>query len=244
MGIESCFSGHGPLGFSLFFTDGPLFTCPKGDRTLLETYALDLSSLRLIVADSSNSYSARSKILSPRDCLNDTTCKETLGLTRSVAALARADDQKRTWLLVHVPIFAVDWDLKEGPNVAESSAMLLSAWRTEPATDLDAIVSGDRHLFQIVARDSGRPLQLTSGAGGVNLDGGHAADDGTGNPQQEWQFDVGGTPPDEWKGCNYRSHGYAIAKRDTGYAFRFVPLQPAYVKKGAASKEICEGFAK
>lgn len=236
--------GQAPLGFYLFFAQDEGVDCLiDGDQDnpdnneLLPTYAVDLGNEhRLIVADSSIAYEpSRSPKCSTKDA-----CEALEALKGAFATAGRLAKNKGTvWLATHVPPFALEWEDGK-PVFPESSAMMLGLWREPSVKGVNVILSGDRHLFQVLKGKGDRPHQVTVGTGGVNLD---PTPDGEGkehiSPPPEahgWLEDDQNSPA---KACSYQSFGYLIAKRgDSGYDMAFHP----YGQKPGSSDRPCADY--
>jgi len=188
---ERCSSDSYPRGFYLLFGDGPAMAC-NSTSELSKPYAIDLSKqLRLIVADSAAAY-AREGVESPAfvsecgtrgqlilDPDEAKVCAAVMDVLRGVRHLVPPSLSARTsggdtairqqvWLATHVPVFG--FERHNGIDVIPSpTAMMLAAWRGVKISGIDLIVSGDRHLYQVVKTKS-EPRQVSVGTGGVLLD--------------------------------------------------------------------------
>lgn len=243
--------GQTPHGFFLFFGLGDVETCKKNDD-LRDSYALDLPKNHLlIVADSSKAFEPNvQKALDPTSENNGN-----LGsIGDMVAGLGRLASAKREtiWLTTHVPVFALEHcevkkgdiagNMKDGATKCiksttdlfkadspESSAHMFAAWQNASVEGIDAIISGDRHVFQIV-QSTGNPLQITVGTGGVNLDLAPLTKKENFNCLSKDNIEL----PDEnmvsetlksWEHCSNKQWGYATAKRNgENYKFTFKPI--------------------
>ena len=115
----------------------------------------------------------------------------------------------------------------EFPN---TSAMMRAAWEAAweemAIEDVDEILAGDLHLFQVVKADKRYPRQITVGTGGVDLDPVPLGDYETKKCQPESEaarkeIKVG-TAPDfatGWSMCSTRTHGYLLAEKTKGGIF-------------------------
>lgn len=250
--------GDAPNGFSLFFgiTDARHCDSHKGaepppDQAVTETYGLDLSNdLRLIVADSATAFALdcfialnkgnnwKAKCAEALDGkiseADNTSFQEMSQVLRQVASLAKDTGKRKHWLVTHVPVFAVDHtDKKNGKAEAKNfipptTVMMLAAWRDVKVAGINTIVSGDRHLFQLVEEDGG-PLQVIVGTGGVDLDPLPFEKSPCTTQNDIVGIDSVTVPPAKkpWKLCSYREWGYVVAERNgQKYDFKFKRVTP------------------
>ncbi|WP_299615336.1 metallophosphoesterase [Pelagibius sp.] len=235
---EGC-GGDAPRGWLLFFDyrpgDGGTDTCASTDRAhLVPSYALDLpNGRRLIVTDSSNAFAAeRARALgsncgsigseeaqnseSRLDPKDQPGCERFTRQFEHVEYLA--SDTGLDWLITHVPVFAVE-KAHEAKWAPKSSAMMLAASRSVGAdgeTGVDLVLSGDRHLLQIVQPEEIDVAQVTIGTGGVNLDPVPGQLKGTEQSMGSWDV------------CTDARHGMVWATLTAGnYRFAFQPLGPS-----------------
>ncbi len=246
--------GQAPHGYYLFFGLGDVKAC-KEDDDLDATYALDLSQgHRLIVADSATAYQPDVQNALTAPIGGEGVSSEIKNVFGHIGLWAKEQEAKTVWLTTHVPVFALEKceELKKdstkcrkepGKKFAadspESSAMMYAAWRTARVEKINTIISGDRHLFQLV-NPPGEPFQVTVGTGGVNLDPAPftqerddfclSADLSAENDMSLLDdADVSETLK-SWKHCSNESWGYAVAERNgrngRKYEFRFKPVTP------------------
>ena len=100
-----------------------------------------------------------------------------------------------------------------------------AAWKETPIENLDEILAGDLHLFQVVKADERYPRQITVGTGGVNLDPFPLKDYETKDcqPGAALKEIEDGTAPDfatGWHMCSTWAHGYLLAEKTNGVTFK------------------------
>lgn len=154
--------------------------------------------------------------------------------------LATVTENRKVWAAMHVPVLGVDVEAdaaspsKDKHFQPYSTTMTWKAWQSvaqrlaKKATDrgygprTSVVISGDRHLFQVVPPQHGLPQQLTVGTGGVNLDplpfrvqvDAVEAD----FPRASTQAQPG------WGGCSYKDHGFLVADPAGPHVFAFHSL--------------------
>jgi hypothetical protein len=84
---------------------------------------------------------------------------------KSLAALASGP----TWLLQHRPIWSASGTIGGNKTLAAAAAGLLSA-------NIELILSGHHHIFQVLNYDGDLPVQIVSGHGGDLLNLGPSSD--------------------------------------------------------------------
>jgi len=238
--------GQAPHGYYLFFGLGKVRACDDdnshrkkkdtGDAELEDTYALDLSQgHRLIVVDNSTAFmpDVDAAVAAPIATRID-----------HVRRLAEGLEDQTVWLTGHVPVFALESEDDStscaspsgkdcGAVSPKSSAMMYAAWPKSGIPGLDAIISGDRHLFQIIQPDANNDLlQITVGTAGVNLD--PAPLTPPSNKTCRAPKDLRAIDPASnvtatiktWRHCSNQSWGYLLAQRNGGgYEFEFQPYR-------------------
>lgn len=130
-------------------------------------------------------------------------------------------------------------DLKDEDNecVTEpaSSSMMRKVWEDivvkSPNITVTKMIGADRHLSQVVQKKD-YPQQITTGAGGVNLDPAPVSNNVSCQPDSAVLSGVAVTLDDatidNWQHCSHRSFGYGMIKNDevSGYKFSFVTVTP------------------
>jgi len=175
----------GPLGFDLFFGQGPVSACIKSgennDMDINDTYAIDLSeNHRLIIADNSISFGKNRNVICYDKGANNTAINTVRILAKNngdelspdrcnnlriafdnVITLSRGSN--KVWLAMHVPPFSLEWDEETDasnmPEYSETTAMMRKIWQENEKglENIDVILSGDRHLFQALKAASKKP---------------------------------------------------------------------------------------
>lgn len=192
--------GDAPLGYYLFFDIGSTkgLNCAD-DGELTATYAVDISSdQRVIVSDSATAWAVWAKKrndnlgtgmkeeLKEKEIQQDSDALDDVKkMLRQVANLAAGAGSRDVWFTTHVPVFSVGACTEKNPLECYSdpaSAVMRQAWYelADQSPKVDTILAGHLHLFQ-VAEVTGQPLQIISGAGGVNID------DDLSIPRSRWQ---------------------------------------------------------
>ena len=249
--------GQAPHGYYLFFGFGDVEAC-KDDGELSASYALDLSQdHRLIVADSATAFAfnVQKALTASNGGEGDSSQNENIFGGIDQLAKEAGPGAKTVWLTTHVPVFAlekcevssedIEKKLKKNETKCinssnalfeadspESSAKMYADWQGAPVAGVDAIISGDRHVFQLV-KPPGNPLQVTVGTGGVNLDpapltqeGDHSCLSTDTELNSLDDANVSG-PLKSWKHCSNESWGYAVAERNgRDFEFKFEPVTP------------------
>ncbi len=166
---ESC-GRNSAQGWLLFMdhVSGRTIHCKdqdEGDRYFGLPYALDVTAdLRIIVLDSANA----SKFV---DESKDKFPKQFKAIYKDLSS--KPGDQRRLWLLSHVPLLGCGRDKKNKPIEAWHPDRILNSALEDAKVDLpvDAIISGDLHMYQHVQSSELKlPSQLIVGHSGVQLD--------------------------------------------------------------------------
>ena len=217
------------------------------------SYALDLSQgHRLIVADSATAYQPDVQNALTASDGGEGVSSEIKDVFGHIGLWAKDQKKKTVWLTTHVPVFALEkceelrkdkpkkyetkcrneLGEKFAADSPESSAMMFAAWRTAPVEKINTIISGDRHLFQMV-KPTDKLLQVTVGTGGVNLDPAPFTQEGNHSclsAKNAMPLPDGANVSEtlkSWKHCSNESWGYAVAERNgRKYEFRFKPVTP------------------
>jgi len=165
--------GDAPLGFYLFFDVGDeTLNCKDGqeanDGQLTETYAVDLSSdRRIIVSDSATAFTNNTDNPSK----DNESYGQMLAMLEGGRSLSDGVKEKSVWFATHVPVYALEKCDGTTCSSDPASATMRAAWYASGKTPprVDAILSGHAHLFEVLKAPD-QPLQVVSGAGGVELD--------------------------------------------------------------------------
>lgn len=253
--------GDAPLGYYLFFDIGDTnaMTCAKDDE-LTPTYAVDISTdRRVIVSDSATAWSIwalkrNQKLLenkkggmSPADTAQDKAALEDVKkMLRQVGSLAEGAGDRDVWFATHVPVFSLGGNVGTPTEYVSDPASftMREAWYELGGQfpKIDAILAGHLHLFQIAeVKNEDQPLQIISGAGGVNLDDDlklSNSDDtcisqkSLAGLKQKPAYENVGVPINKGAKpnvaidvCSNINFGQVLAaKGDNGFEFTFVPL--------------------
>jgi calcineurin-like phosphoesterase family protein len=265
---ERCSSSSGqyPLGFYLLFGDGPAMAC-NSTAELAKPYAVDLSEqLRLIVADSVAAFADKPATVTSEcgtktmpklgllDLEDAKVCAAVMDVLRGVQYLVplslrihasgeESADRPQVWLATHVPIFGFERD-KGKDVIPKPSAMMKAAWKGVKVRGVDLVLSGDRHLYQVVTAH-GEPKQVSVGTGGVQLDDlpyattqraneaefvTLAAATGSFAADQTIPLASVPTPTPQFsqEGCSYVDFGFLVAEwKKNSYDRSFKPLPPS-----------------
>ena len=244
---ERCSNENHWKGFDLFFGDESAVVCNNNSTKLAKPYAVDLSKkLRLIIADSAEAYAEKSAVRnstmawpSSVECpvstlevgekknAEEAVCTAIMQVLSNAARLAYQEGEKQVWLATHVPVVGIERDKNDVDYIPESSAMMLAAWRAVKSNDswpFDFILSGDRHLYQVIEFNNGttsQVKQLVVGTAGVLLDDLPFK----GSSPVYASFDKKGHSDFySSNGCSYKDHGYLVAKwHAASYEFEFKP---------------------
>lgn len=183
--------GDAPLGYYLFLDIGdPQHLDCKDEAERTATYAVDIAGdRRVIVSDSATAWSIWAsnrngalkkgkQVPSPgKEQQQDAkVANDMKRMLRQAGHLAAGTGARQTWFTTHVPVFSLGGMFKDQtPKYVSDPASftMRQAWYAlgaqRPA--VDAILAGHLHLFQVAqATKHGDPLQIISGAGGVNID--------------------------------------------------------------------------
>jgi hypothetical protein len=118
-----------------------------------QPYAIKLGGFSLIMLDSSET---------TEDSLVDVQVST---YAKQLASL----HAQNSWLVDHHPF----WGFKENPAAGGRplplAAPLQEAWDRTWPKGIPLILSGHVHLFEVIAVDHGRPVQVVAGDGGTNL---------------------------------------------------------------------------
>ena len=258
---ERCSSEEGqyPRGYHLLFGDGPAMPC-NSVLELVKPYAVDLSKqFRLIVADSAAAFAKDPVQTMSSECgtkgsiaidrVDAKVCAAIMDVLEAVKTLASSAKgshtsgeegaaQPQVWLATHVPVFGFE---RKGikDDIPIPSAMMLGAWKGAGVKGVDLIVSGDRHVHQVVTTE-GEPDQISAGTGGVALDDLPYANGSKANVAKfvtlktsiaisGTNYDAGKTisrdmvakiapmPSFSQEGCSYQGFGFLMVEWQNGY---------------------------
>ncbi len=182
--------GDAPLGYYLFLDIGdPQRLDCEDEAELTATYAVDIADRRVIVSDSATAWSIWAsnrngalkkgkEVPSPgREQQQDAkVANDMKRMLRQTGHLAAGAGARQTWFATHVPVFSLGgyFENKTPAYVSDPASFTMrQAWYAlgDQRPMLDAILAGHLHLFQVAqATKQGEPLQIISGAGGVNID--------------------------------------------------------------------------